>query len=173
MRKLFLLVSVIALTAFQTTQAQDQPKGGIPSVKVKKLDGSVVSTDEIRNDGKPMIVSFWATWCKPCIKELEAIHEVYADWQAETGVKLVIVSIDDARTQPTVAPFVNGRGWEYETYLDPNGDFKRAMNVNMVPHVFLLNGNREVVNQHTSYAPGDEEKLLEKVRLTAAGKPLN
>lgn len=172
MRKLILLVSVIVLTACQITVAQDQPKGGIPSVKVKKLDGSVVSTDEIRNDGKPMIISFWATWCKPCIKELEAIHEVYSEWQEETGVKLVIVSIDDARTQPTVAPFVNGRGWEYETYLDPNGDFKRAMNVNMVPHVFLLNGNREVVNQHTSYAPGDEEKLLEKVRLTAAGKPL-
>jgi len=165
-----LMIAVLALIA---GPAMAQEKGGIPSVKVKKLDGSVVSTDQITNDGKPIILSFWATWCKPCIKELEAINEVYADWQKETGVKLVIVSIDDARTNSSVAPFVNGRGWEYESYLDPNGDFKRAMNVNMVPHVFLLNGNREVINQHTSYAPGDEEKLLEKVRLTAAGKPLN
>jgi thiol-disulfide isomerase/thioredoxin len=166
-----LMIAVLALIAVSPAVAQE--KGGIPSVKVKKLDGSVVSTDQITNDGKPIILSFWATWCKPCIKELEAINEVYADWQKETGVKLVIVSIDDARTNSSVAPFVNGRGWEYESYLDPNGDFKRAMNVNMVPHVFLLNGNREVINQHTSYAPGDEEKLLEKVRLTAAGKPLN
>lgn len=173
MKHVFALTLALTVWMLNPATAQDQGKGGIPSVNVKKLDGSVVSTDQITNDGKPIIVSFWATWCKPCIKELEAIHEVYSDWQKETGVKLVIVSIDDARSQPSVAPLVNGRGWEYEAYLDPNGDFKRAMNVNMVPHVFLLNGNREIVNQHTSYAPGDEEKLLEKVKLTAAGKPLH
>ncbi|MFM7079715.1 MAG: TlpA family protein disulfide reductase, partial [Bacteroidota bacterium] len=119
------------------------------------------------NDGKPMIISFWATWCKPCIKELETINEVYADWREETGVKLVIVSIDDSRTTASVAPFLNAKGWEYESYLDVNSDFRRAMNVNMVPHTFLLNGNREVINQHTSFAPGDEEKLFEKVKAAA------
>lgn len=153
--------------------AQDLVKGNIPTVKVKKLDGSVISTDQITNEGKPIIISFWATWCKPCVNELNAIHEMYEEWQKETGVKLVIISIDDSRTQPSVAPFVNGRGWEYECYLDPNGDFKRAMNVNMVPHVFLFNGNREAVHQHTAYAPGDEEKLFEKVKLVAEGKPVH
>ncbi len=172
MKHAFPLAVALTVLILNPAVAQEQGKGGIPSVKVKKLDGSVISTDQITNDGKPIIISFWATWCKPCIKELEAIHEVYADWQKETGVKLVIVSIDDARSQSSVAPMINGRGWEYESYLDPNGDFKRAMNVNMVPHVFLLNGNREVVSQHTSYAPGDEDKLLEKVKLTAEGKPL-
>jgi cytochrome c biogenesis protein CcmG/thiol:disulfide interchange protein DsbE len=161
--KHLLTALIISLFGF-TAQAQS-----VPDVKVKNMDGATVSTNTIANEGKPMIISFWATWCKPCIKELETIHEVYADWVEQTGVKLVIVSIDDARTTASVAPFLNAKGWEYESYLDVNSDFRRAMNVNMVPHTFLLNGKREVINQHTSFAPGDEEKLFEKVK-AAAGK---
>lgn len=112
-----------------------------------------------------MIISFWATWCKPCISELSSIAEYYDEWQAETGVKLVAVSIDDSRTMNSVAPFVKGKGWDYEVYLDPNGEFKRAMNVNLVPHTFLFNGERELVHQHTTYAPGDENRLYEQIKL--------
>ena len=174
MRK-FLFASTLILSIVTTSiRAQESAaKTGIPSVNVKALDGSVISTDMFKNDGKPIIVSFWATWCKPCVNELNTISEVYADWQKETGVKLIAISIDDARSTASVAPFVNGKGWDYEVYLDPNGDFKRAMNVNMVPHTFLLNAKREVVDQHTSFVPGDEEKLFEKIKKTAAGEPLN
>jgi cytochrome c biogenesis protein CcmG/thiol:disulfide interchange protein DsbE len=162
MKKLLTAIT-LAVAAF-TAQAQS-----VPDVKIKNMEGATVSTNTISNDGKPMIISFWATWCKPCIKELETINEVYADWREQTGVKLVIVSIDDTRTTSSVAPFLNAKGWEYESYLDVNSDFRRAMNVNMVPHTFLLNGKREVINQHTSFAPGDEDKLFEKVK-AAAGK---
>ncbi|MFM2190616.1 MAG: hypothetical protein RL491_1002 [Bacteroidota bacterium] len=162
MKKLLTAIT-LAFTAL-TAQAQS-----VPDVKIKNMDGATVSTNTIANDGKPMIISFWATWCKPCIKELETINEVYAEWREQTGVKIVIVSIDDARTTASVAPFLNAKGWEYESYLDVNSDFRRAMNVNMVPHTFLLNGKREVLDQHTSFAPGDEDKLFEKVK-AAAGK---
>lgn len=159
-----LLTAITLAFAALTAQAQS-----VPDVKIKNMDGATVSTNTIANDGKPMIISFWATWCKPCIKELETINEVYAEWREQTGVKIVIVSIDDARTTASVAPFLNAKGWEYESYLDVNSDFRRAMNVNMVPHTFLLNGKREVLDQHTSFAPGDEDKLFEKVK-AAAGK---
>ena len=167
-----MLLILIALVSVNGIAQDNKTKGGLPNVKVKALDGSVVETGDISNDGNPMIISFWATWCKPCINELSAIHDVYSDWQEETGVKLVLISIDDTRTMSSVAPMVNGKNWDYEAYLDPNGDFKRAMNVNMVPHTFLLNGNREVVDQHTSFAPGDEDKLFEKIKKTAAGEPV-
>lgn len=175
MNKITSITMALFLAIAIPMQAQEAPKtiSGIPNVKVKALDGSVVNTDMITNDGKPIILSFWATWCKPCINELTIINDVYADWQKETGVKIVLISIDDARSVASVAPFLNGKAWEYEAYLDANGDFKRAMNVNMVPHTFLLNGNREVVDQHTSFAPGDEDKLFEKVKKTAAGQPLH
>lgn len=142
----------------------------LPAVNVKDLKGQTVSTAGFSNNGKPMIISFWASWCKPCITELVNISDVYQDWQDETGVKLIAVSIDDARNAAKVAPMVNGRAWEYEVYLDQNQDLKRALNVNNIPHTFLLNGNGEIVWQHNSYTEGDEKRLYELVKKVAKGE---
>lgn len=151
--------------------AQNNQK--LPSVEIKDIEGSSFNTGDIENDGNPVIVSFWATWCKPCIKELTTIADVYEDWQEETGVKLIAVSIDDSRTMPKVQPLVNGNGWEYEVLLDVNQDFKRAMNVNMVPHTFLLNANNEIVWQHTSFSEGSELELLELVKKVKKGEDIS
>ena len=135
-----------------------------PSIDIKNIEGKIINTDEFDNGGKPIIVSFWATWCKPCAKELDAISEVYDEWQDETGVKLLAISIDDARNTAKIAPFANGKDWPYEVYLDANSDLKRALNVNAIPHTFLLNGKKEIVWQHTSYFDGDEDELFEEVQ---------
>ena len=134
------------------------------NVTIKTLDGQSVQSSVIQNDGKPMIISFWATWCKPCNRELNAIKEVYEEWQEETGVKLVAVSIDDARSASRVKPHVDGNSWEYEVYIDQNQDFKRAMNVVNVPHTFIVDGEGNIVWQHTSYVDGSEEEMIEIVK---------
>lgn len=153
--------------------AQDETGGRqLAAIDIKTLNGEVFNTSTIDNEGKPILISFFALWCKPCQKELSAIADVYEDWQDETGVKVVVISIDDARSMSNVKPTIDGNGWEYEAYLDPNGDFKRAMGVNLIPHVFLLNGNKEVVYQHTSYAEGGEYELFELIKKVAAGEPL-
>ena len=131
----------------------------LPNVQLKDVNGKTVQTGSISNDGKPVIISFWATWCKPCLRELKAIHEVYPDWQDETGVKMIIVSIDQAQDANKVKPLVDGFGWEYEVLLDPNGDFKRAMNVQNVPHVFVLDGKGKIVYNHAGYVVGGEEDI--------------
>ncbi|MBR5328468.1 MAG: TlpA family protein disulfide reductase [Paludibacteraceae bacterium] len=134
----------------------------VPNVQLKNINGKTVQTASIANNGgKPVIISFWATWCKPCLRELKAIHEVYADWQDETGVKMYIVSIDQAQDANKVKPLVDGFGWEYEVLLDPNGDFKRAMNVQNVPHVFVINGKGKIVYNHAGYVDGGEEDIRE------------
>ena len=142
------------------------------NISLKTLDGKTVQSSVIQNDGKPIIISFWATWCKPCNRELNAIKELYDEWKDETGVKLVAISIDDARSASKVKPHVDGNGWEYEVYLDQNQDFKRAMNVVNVPHTFLINGNGEIVWQHTSYTDGSEEELFELVKKVANGEEI-
>ncbi|MEM0996388.1 MAG: TlpA disulfide reductase family protein [Bacteroidota bacterium] len=159
---LFALIVISAPAAFSQAEASEKHRE-FPAADVKALDGSVVSSADFENDGKPMVVSFWATWCKPCILELQTILDEYDDWQDETGVKLIAVSIDDARNSAKVQPFVSGKEWPYEVYIDNNQDLKRALQVNNVPATFLLNGKREIVYQHNSYSPGDEEELYDHI----------
>ena len=136
----------------------------LPSVMLKDMDGRSVDTSEIYNEGKPVVISFWASWCKPCIRELNAIKEVYPDWQDETGVKVIAVSIDQAQDAQKVKPLVSRMGWDYEVLLDPNSEFKRQMGVSDPPHVFVVDGNGNVVWNHQGYVEGSEDEILEAVK---------
>ena len=149
-------VFLLAMTAEASAQT-------IPSVQLKDLTGSTIDTGTIENDGNPIVICFWATWCSPCKRELNNYMDYYADWQEETGVKIIAVSIDDTRSTKRVAPYFMSSGWEFEILLDPSGDFKRAMGVNNVPHTFVYNGEGELVWSHNNYAEGDEEELYEEL----------
>lgn len=138
----------------------------LPSVMLKDMDGRSVDTALIDNDGKPIVISFWATWCKPCIRELNAIKDVYPDWQDDTGVKVIAVSIDQAQDAQKVKPIVSRMGWDYDVLLDSNGEFKRQMGVSDPPHVFVVDGNGNVVWNHQGYVEGSEEEIIDIVKKT-------
>lgn len=165
MKKIFLLLPIAALAIFSfNTNDDDQSKGKkVPSVNIKDMAGNAINTADVSNDGNPIVLAFWATWCKPCKQELNTIADEYEDWQEETGVKLVAVSVDDQKTTKMVEPYVNSTGWEYDIWMDTNGDFKRALGVNFVPHTFLIDGNGTIVYSHNNYVPGDEEALYEHI----------
>ena len=174
MKKLGWLVAFMIITGFVFSQGNALLKNRpLPSVDIKDVKGNPFNTLKIENDGKPIVISFWASWCKPCIKELTTIADVYADWQEETGVKIYAVSIDDARSSSLVAPLVNGKNWDYIVLLDQNGDFKRAMNVGPIPHTFVLNGKREIVWQHTSFSEGSELELIDLIRKLNKGENIS
>ena len=136
----------------------------LPDLTLRDASGHEVSVAALSQSGKPLIISFFATWCKPCIRELKAIHELYPDWQDETGVEMYIVSIDQGQDCHKVKPLADGYGWEYHILLDPNGNLKRAMNVQNIPHVFVIDSKGNIVYQHTGYMDGDEEDLRTYLR---------
>lgn len=136
----------------------------LPSVKLKTLDGKTVDTAELSNDGKPFVISFFATWCKPCNRELKAIHEVYPDWQDETGMKLIAVSIDEGQNVSKVKPLVDSEDWEYEVLLDSNSELKRSLGVQSIPHVLIIDGEGNIAKSHSGYTEGSEEHIIEEIR---------
>lgn len=165
---LVLFIIGISLSSFKMTNSTSKeilsPKSTVPSVSIKTLQNQTIDIQETLNKEGYTIISFWATWCKPCIAELSAINDEYIDWQEETGVKVVAVSIDDARSKIRIPTIVNGKNWAFEVYSDENSDLKRALNVQNVPHTFIVNAKGEIVWQHTSYNPGDEAHYIEFIK---------
>ena len=158
MKKYVLALTVLLLGFIGDAMAQ------LPSVTLKDINGKTITTDTLNNGGKPFIIDFFATWCKPCNRELTAISEVYDDWKKETGVKIFAVSIDQAQNINKVRPLVDQEGWEYDVLLDPNSDFKRALGIQMIPYVIVCDGKGNIVYKHNGYTDGAENELLAKVK---------
>ena len=155
-----MVISLLAMIMFALQDIYAQ----LPAVTLKTMDGKVVRVDTLSNNGKPIVIDFFATWCKPCNRELDAISEVYEDWQKETGLKIYAVSIDQAQNIQKVKPLVDNHGWEYDVLLDPNSDLRRALGIQNIPYVLLCDGNGKIVYKHMGYTDGEENELIEKVR---------
>lgn len=138
----------------------------VPSVTVENSKGETVDTRTLLEAGTPMIISFWSTSCKPCIRELDAVYDALPDWLDEVGFRVVAVSTDDSRQLAKAKSFSQGRGWgeDFTLLFDKNQDFMRAMNVSAVPHVFVVDSKGKIVYSHTSYVPGNELELFEAVK---------
>ncbi|WP_443633871.1 TlpA disulfide reductase family protein [Candidatus Marifrigoribacter sp. Uisw_064] len=135
----------------------------MPSVNMTTTNGGKINIQDAVNKDHVVIVSLWATWCVPCLKELDAINDVYSEWQEETNVELIAVSVDDGRTVKRVKPLINGKGWDYTILLDTNNDLKRALGASTVPLTLVIKDNK-IVYRHSGYSPGAEDELYEKVK---------
>jgi thiol-disulfide isomerase/thioredoxin len=156
MRKIIFLLSVLISTI---VLGQEE----LPSVNLTSIDGATVNSRDAVKKENIVVVSLWATWCVPCLKELDAINDVYEDWQDETNVELIAVSVDDSRTISRVKPLINGNGWDYEILLDENNDFKRALGAATVPLTLIIKDSK-IVYRHSGYTPGSEDELYEKIK---------
>lgn len=157
---LFLFLCMSSVSA-NTNPETNTP---FPSIDLKTLDGKLVNSRDYLKDGKITIVSFWATWCTPCKRELDAINEYYAEWKEKYNVQLLAITIDDARGITKVPSLVQSKGWEFTVLSDIKQELQQALNFQTVPQSYLLNDKGEIVYSHIGYQPGDEVELEEKIK---------
>lgn len=137
----------------------------LPSVKVENRKGEVVNTASLVDGKTPMIISFWAVTCKPCIRELDAINDAMPDWLDEASFRVVAISTDDSRFSAQARAWVEGHGWgDFTVLFDKNQEFMRAMNVSYTPQVFVVDKGGKVVYSHTGYTPGSEQELIDVIK---------
>lgn len=137
----------------------------VPATQVENSKGEKFNTSKMIDNETPFIVSFWSTTCKPCLRELDAISEQMPDWLEEVKFRLFAISTDDARSSAKAKSLAEGRGWEDFTVLyDKNQEFMRAMNVTLVPQVFVFDAKGKMIYSHTGYTPGSEAELLKVLK---------
>lgn len=151
MKKLVALLAVSSSLLFFSAKAQM-----LPEINLVDMNGSSFSTSQINAQKDSVVVlCFWASWCVPCLNELSAIHEEYADWKKELKFNLYAISTDDSRTDKRVKPLANGKGWGFNVLLDKNQDLKRELNVANIPFTVIIK-NGKVLYRHAGYVAGDE-----------------
>ena len=136
----------------------------MPNIELNAITGESVNLSTDFNEvDKLYVFSFWATWCAPCINELEAMHKKYVTWKESLNVEIIAVSIDDSRTQKRVKPFLNGKGWTYNVLLDSNQELKRALSIVNVPYTIVVKNNK-IVYISNGYSQGAEEDFFNKLK---------
>lgn len=158
---LTILIVFLSLGAFAQT---DTATATLPEISLKNVDGEDIQLADYGKNEKITVISFWATWCKPCIKELKNINGLLEEWVEEYDMELVAISVDDSRNAVKVKPMVNAFNWDFDILLDPNGDVQRAMNVANPPVTFLIDQNGTIVYTHTGYVEGDEYELEDHIK---------
>ena len=146
---MFLVLSVSSTSTAAMTKA--------PDFTLKNLDGEEVTLSELLENG-PVVIDFWATWCKPCIKAFPELQEVY-DKYRNCGLTLLAVSIDGPKSMSRVGSLIKSKGNTFEVLLDPSQSVARKFHVSSVPRTVLVNVDGEVTYAVTGYRPKNHEEL--------------
>ena len=157
----FILSLFLSLIFFYLVSAQS----GIPEVNIRSISGKTTAFNQLTkaDNDTAVVVSFWATWCIPCVAELDNINDELTDLQKQIPFKFYGVAVDDARTANRVKSFVKGKGWKFDVFQDLNSELKRALNITDIPHVIVIKNN-QIVYRHTGYIAGEEDNLFEEIK---------
>ena len=143
----------------------------LPTTEIKDLNkGTKVPFSSIVQPGKVTLISFWATWCIPCKKEIKNISHDLDAWKKEADFNYVTVSIDESRAEGIARTYAMSQGWTFPYYIDPNSDLKRSLNFQNVPYIIIVDKSGKIAFKHTGYEEGGEAEILKKIKELASSK---
>jgi peroxiredoxin len=120
----------------------------LPNITIADLQGKPVNIIEAVGSEKVTVLSFWATWCSPCKRELDAITELYPEWTEKYNIQLFAISIDNARMLTQVKPMVEEKGWAFPVLMDSKQELQHALEFQAIPQTFVIDKEGNIIFQH-------------------------
>ena len=137
----------------------------LPDTQIKDVNtGKKINFNETVTKGKVTVISFWATWCVPCKKEIKNISLKLPNWKKDVDFNYMTVSMDESKSEGLVRSYAKSQGWQFPFYMDPNSDLKRSLNFQNIPYLIIIDKNGKVVFSHSGYEEGGEEEVFAKVK---------
>jgi peroxiredoxin len=156
--KRIVVLLIISLIFLSTMPAN---AGNAPDFTLKDLTGNKVTLSNMLKDG-PILIDFWATWCKSCLHELPLIDQIGDKYRAQ-GLQIVAISTDSPKTSAKVRPFIKSTGYDFTVLLDSKQEVRRLFGGTSTPYTVLISQAGEIVYSHIGYVPGDELKIEAKI----------
>jgi len=134
-----------------------------PDLTIETLGGETINLAE--QQGKVVLVNFWATWCAPCRREIPDLIDLYEDLRSE-GLLVVGIAVDREGAE-VVEPFVEDEEVNYPIVLDPEQSIEKHFEAMYgLPTTYLINSEGQIVRRILGVFPVDKmkpklEKMLE------------
>jgi thiol-disulfide isomerase/thioredoxin len=166
MKKIFAIAALALLSI--GANAQDAQQMDLPNTPIKAMNGSSIPFNQTVEKGKVTLISFWATWCVPCKKEIKMVREKLPEWKTQAEFNYMTVSVDESRATAQVKSYAKSQGWDFPNFQDPNSDLKRSLNFQNVPFTIIVGKDGKIAYMQSGYEAGGEEILFTKIKELAA-----
>ena len=153
---------VLVATIFTAMYADKQRNIMLPDLSVRLLDGKQVRLSALLEEG-PLLVSFWATWCAPCKKEMIFLEEFHQKYN-ENSFRVLAISTDSPKSMSKVKSYIRAKKYTFLVGIDPNQEIAKKMNALLIPTTLILNKDRKVSWYHQGFIPGDEKEVEAQIR---------
>ena len=166
----FLLIAGVtfALVVGSRGEAKDIEFGAVPNFATRDLSGKKFELLSAL-EGGPAVVTFWATWCKPCRKELPELQKLVEKYR-EQGFRVIAINGDGPVDQAKIRPYVKALGYDFTVIPDPDGEIRRRLHVEVFPTTFLIDTAGKIRHRQVGYRQGDE-KIIEAEIQTLLAEP--
>ncbi len=128
---------------------------------LKDINNKPQKLSELLKKG-PVLVDFWATWCKPCLEALPSIEKIHQTY-SKKGLQVLAISIDDAKNRAKVRPLIKSAGYSFTVLYDENMEVRKSFGGTSVPLTILIDQDGSIIYNHLGYVRGDEKKLEEVI----------
>jgi len=162
LKRILLIVFILSAVTATFSQEETATRGKkAPNFKLEDLDDNIIELKSLLGKG-PILISFWATWCKPCVEELSEFSKIFNEYSSR-GFQMLAISTDNEKSLCKVKPFVKSKKYKFPVLLDTNSEVARKYQAQAVPYSVILDKEGNIVYSHLGYMKGDEIHVKKKI----------